>query len=543
MKKVINKYLVVIGLVFLMAAGAGVRFFHLATNPVMLNRDEAALAYNAFLLKEAGVDEWQQPWPLALQSFGDYKLPGYIWLTILSFAAFGYSDWAVRVPAAVAGTLLILVTYWLTRRLNWEKHWSILAAALIAFLPVFVFYSRMAWEANVSLLLTVLSLGLIWFQPDKRLHSHREDLVGTGILLWSVFTYNTPFLLLPFLIVILPLRRGWKQLDRWLWVVMGLLIVFALAAVVQLPISTQKSGITLFSDQNVWLASVEYRQQFTGVAQTVLGNKYVFLAQLLAQKWWGSFSPHFMVIKGGDHPWHQLPGYAHFFWDSYLLSLIGVVTLFVMTIKKSLATFSQTFTLSQVQLSQDGLSLYLLLISLLPAIITVDAPHATRSLLFFFLLIINGVAGARHLIKVLASPAREGQLSLAIIVVFILSTTVQFTQYFAHYLQEYPRQSYFNFQGGYPELITKLDQDYPHKEIAIVDGPGFQYVVTAWYLKTSPQEFFDTIIRQQPDKLGFRYGQQLQQFHFIADDDDRSDKEGIVVEWNRDNSEWIVKEY
>ncbi|KKU82941.1 MAG: hypothetical protein UY10_C0019G0001, partial [Microgenomates group bacterium GW2011_GWA2_47_8] len=53
------------------------RIWQLGILPLALNRDEAALAYNAVLLAETGKDEWGRSWPLALQSFGDFKLIGY----------------------------------------------------------------------------------------------------------------------------------------------------------------------------------------------------------------------------------------------------------------------------------------------------------------------------------------------------------------------------------------------------------------------------------------------------------------------------------
>ena len=63
------------------------------------------------------------------------------------------------------------------------------------------------------------------------------------------------------------------------------------------------------------------------------------------------------------------------------------------------------------------------------------------------------------------------------------------------------------------------------------DPDGFQYILTAWYLKTPPEEFFSTIIKQLPDKIGFKYGQQLSNYHFIANSDDRDESETVLVEW------------
>ena len=39
--------------------GLSLRLFNVDKLPSILNRDEAALAYNAFLIKETAQDEWQ----------------------------------------------------------------------------------------------------------------------------------------------------------------------------------------------------------------------------------------------------------------------------------------------------------------------------------------------------------------------------------------------------------------------------------------------------------------------------------------------------
>jgi len=87
-------------LLFLIIALALIlRVYQVSALPLILNRDEAALAYNAYLLEESGLDEWQQTWPIAFKSFGDYKAPLYFYLTAVSEFFFGLNKTAVRLPA------------------------------------------------------------------------------------------------------------------------------------------------------------------------------------------------------------------------------------------------------------------------------------------------------------------------------------------------------------------------------------------------------------------------------------------------------------
>ena len=89
-------------LLLLLAAASLLRFTYLANLPWGLNRDEAALAYNAYLLAQTGKDEWQRVYPVVLESFGDFKLPGYTYILVVLSRFFSLSDFLVRFPSALA---------------------------------------------------------------------------------------------------------------------------------------------------------------------------------------------------------------------------------------------------------------------------------------------------------------------------------------------------------------------------------------------------------------------------------------------------------
>lgn len=185
-----------------------IRWWRIHTLVPILNRDEAALAFTAYMLKEAGVDEWGRGWSLTQESFGDYKLVGYPTLLVALFSAFPYQDWVVRLPSAAAGALLVLPMYlwsfWLTR----SRHWSLLAALLIAISPVFGHFSRFAYEANVALLLVVSSLLLLLYKFKNPRHQTLATIVAILLYSLSITVYNTPLLYLPFVLVVYVLAKG-----------------------------------------------------------------------------------------------------------------------------------------------------------------------------------------------------------------------------------------------------------------------------------------------------------------------------------------------
>jgi hypothetical protein len=85
---------------------------------------------------------------------------------------------------------------------------------------------------------------------------------------------------------------------------------------------------------------------------------------------------------------------------------------------------------------------------------------------------------------------------------------------------------------GFDSMIQLIEKQNPQKTaVAIVDPSGYQYILTAWYLKIPAEQYFATNIRQLPDKIGFRYGQQVTHYHFIAKSGDRVPSEKILLEW------------
>jgi Dolichyl-phosphate-mannose-protein mannosyltransferase len=115
-------------LALILAVGAAVRFWGLGN--VGLHGDEKTMALPAMHLIDYGTPEMPSGflYPRAVAQL--YLMAG-------SVLAFGRSEWALRLPSAICGVLLILLT-WLAGRRFLEPRWNLALTAAVALLPAFI---------------------------------------------------------------------------------------------------------------------------------------------------------------------------------------------------------------------------------------------------------------------------------------------------------------------------------------------------------------------------------------------------------------------
>jgi hypothetical protein len=115
-------------LVAIVAAGAGVRFWGLGD--VGLHGDEDTMAMATMHLVEHGK-------PLLPSGMYYPRGVAQLYMMAASVAAFGQSEWALRLPSALCGVLLIPLA-WLAGRRFLTPAWNLAFAAAVAFLPDFI---------------------------------------------------------------------------------------------------------------------------------------------------------------------------------------------------------------------------------------------------------------------------------------------------------------------------------------------------------------------------------------------------------------------
>jgi hypothetical protein len=539
-----KKYLFQGLIVSILCLAAFLRLYKLGENPAILNRDEAALAYNALLLQDTGRDEWNRVWPVGLESFGDYKLIGYPTILVGLFHFTAPSDFVVRLPAAVAGVVSILLLALIARAVVSDRKRTFIIGLIFAFsAPFLLFYSRIAFEANVAFMLLQFSLLTLLGSPQKGSSLMRWILLGASMIV-ACFTYNTPYILLPFLVVWIPFLMGVKNVKTWITPVLLLACIGTAFYFLLQPITNHKSGITIFSDPSVASEYPQYRAQFKGISQTLIGNKYTFFARIIGNNLVESFSYSFLVSRGGTHPWHQIPGSSHLTSSLYLLGLLGIFTTlyrFMYGLIKKPQSILQAWQTSEF--GKSATLVYLTAISLAPASVTVDAPHATRSLLFLSIFIVYAVIGTSLLLDMLprffAKKQQQGaQIILAGIMVCLVVTSFgnYVTKYWSRYVSEQPALLQSNLQT----VITDIDEKYPHKPVNFIDKTGYSYITVAWYEKLPATDFFTTIERKAKDPIGFSAGKRVGKYRFYRTKEEAVEDSQVIVEWSDTYQDWQV---
>ncbi|HZZ98924.1 MAG TPA: glycosyltransferase family 39 protein, partial [Candidatus Saccharimonadia bacterium] len=134
---------------------ATLRLYKLGGVPSSMYIDEVAIGVDAKSLAQTGHDmHGNSIFSTMFPSYGDYKLPVYVWLATGSVKLFGATGFAVRLPSALAGIVTVALVFFLARELfEKDKHRDVIAlcgAAITALLPWSILFSRTGFEGHVG---------------------------------------------------------------------------------------------------------------------------------------------------------------------------------------------------------------------------------------------------------------------------------------------------------------------------------------------------------------------------------------------------------
>ena len=143
--------LLIAGVVLLITLiGGFLRFYKITKNPPSLTGDEISFGYSAYSVLRTGSDEHGKLLPLTFESVGDFKNPLPVYLMIPSIKIFGLTDFAVRLPNALIGTLSIPIFFLFLLDIFKRKEIALVGSLFLAISGWHIFYSRFAYEAIIA---------------------------------------------------------------------------------------------------------------------------------------------------------------------------------------------------------------------------------------------------------------------------------------------------------------------------------------------------------------------------------------------------------
>lgn len=312
--------------------GLLLRVIGLDRSPVGFTPDEASFGYDAYSILKTGKDQWGNPFPLVLKSFGDYKSPLFSYLLIPSVAALGLTKESVRIPSAIIGTLAILATYLLVLEMFKSKNLALAGSFLLAISSWHIMLSRGGFEANLTTFL--LPLGLYFLA--RGLRQAKFLYLGSLVSGLNLFSYHsakvvTPLVLLAFLILY---RKELFKLGKSKLFFAGL--PFFVFAVLTIYTFFQGAG-TRVADVSVFNGSLEEASVARHVATDaglnsvlakVLYNKYGVDLKRFIANYSSYFSPQFLFVNGpAEATYGMIPGRGVLYWFELPLLIAFIVSL------------------------------------------------------------------------------------------------------------------------------------------------------------------------------------------------------------------------
>jgi len=497
-----NSWLLLILIVLLAAI---LRFYQLGTNPPSLTWDEVAWGYNAYAVGIDGKDEFGHFLPYtSFISFGDYKPPVYAYLTVIPVWIFGLTEFAVRFPSALFGTLTVLVTYFLVKEL-FEYHKiskngtsdnteviALISALIMAVSPWNIMLSRAAFEANVATFLIVTGVWLFLYAVRKK---PWFLILSVLCFVLCMYTFNSVRVDAPLLFI--ALAAG--HVKTLLKIKKETLTAFIIGALVLLPtipflLSSQArlryQEVNIFSDINIVKTSnQEIANDHNVWWSKIIHNRRVLYTEDFLEHFFDQFNPNFLFIQGDPNPKFSTQDVGQMYlWDLPFL-VIGSVFLF------------------RQRKGKWWIIPVWLVIGILPAAVSLPTPHALRSegtLPTWQILTAYGLVTMVFMFK----KYQKQMLSLYLIILFA------FVGYYLHgYYTHYPKEYSAQWQYGYKQVVQYIGANEQNYKMVDITGIERGYIYTLFYLKYPPQEFRQTA-KYYTDAFGFVHVDSFGKYQF-----------------------------
>ncbi len=467
------------------------RFYHLGQVPPSINWDEASNGYNAYSILKTARDEYGTFLPLYNRSFDDYKPPLYMYLSIPSVKYFGLTEFAVRLPSAILGTLMVLIMYFFTKKLFTSQKVAMIASFLLAISSWNIHFSRVGFESNIGLFSGFSAMTLLLYSlPHKGEEMAKKNILllilSSTFFALSFYSYHSARIFIPiiFAVFVIIYRKEFLSIPKkiiFLFFTIPIILIAPFFVTAPREAIRQRYQTVSLGAQKVSTDDfIKYVQQDSeSFLSRQIHNRRILLFNTYLQNYLSHFNPEFLFISGDRNLRHHTEGSGMIPLFFMPLILIGLYKFIEKHDKTSLVTLAWLLAPPIAAAPADA------------------APHAVRSIFMSVGLIIAATVG----MKTAMDMARLRTLvivTLAIAVLFYLFT------YLHNYYLHYPRDKAEFWMYGFKETVIesmKLKDQYPviNVDASIEQG----YIFWLFYNKYDPTAYQASALK--PNIYNFRF--------------------------------------
>jgi len=460
------------------------RLYKIDSVPVSLFGDELDVGYHAYSILKTARDYQGNFMPLHFQSLAEFRTPLYLYSAVPTVGLFGITPLGVRLPAAIFGIAGVWAIYLLAKEWFKSEKVALVGAAVLAFSPWHIQYSRAAFE--VTEMLFFLMIGLYFF--SRSLKNPKYLWLSMVSLALTPWIYSTAKLFTPALIGFLALIY-YKELFAMpkKHLVRAIIALVAVGAPISYSVlfgggAGRFSYVGVFSDPTIE-PEVGFARQFDALARGDGGigltpttadrffhNKVVFWGDNILNNFFTTFSGDFLFTEGDINLRHSIDGIGQFYQVEAIPLFIGLGLLFTQVRDRKLKL----------------LLIFWAIFGVIPAALTRDGGnHATRLILILPPLVMaiayGLVKGIDVVPKIFRTPA-----VLVYLGVFIFGFVFYQHQYWVHN----PRDSERWWHAGWREsidFIKEVEGDYENVVISMRGEPA--WIFFAGYFEFEPREW------------------------------------------------------
>jgi 4-amino-4-deoxy-L-arabinose transferase-like glycosyltransferase len=492
----VNRKKEVILLTMAMLIAAFFNFYKSSEVPACLNSDEVAFGYNAYAILQTGRDEFGKLLPLRFQSFNDFKLPLYTYLSVPFVKVFGLNDFSTRLLNKVLGILLVPTVYITALALFKKKKIAMLSAYLTSLAPWIYIISRHAHE---GVLLVFFLLWALYFTVR-----YQEDRKPLNLLISDIFLilashsyhlgrfFVAVFLLYQIGIIVFHVGKKIKQNKSLLvqFVCISFVLLIGSVGIDAMYGAPRVNKLFLFQNEGFKLILDEKIRED---GNFILHNYIASGITNITSRYFEQISPEFFVVSGDKNPRFGIDGISLITPLEYIFVFIGLFYLF-----KDKQKYRYLLTL-------------LLLISPIVNALTWQDRSLIRTYFMIFPILMIASYG---LYSMYTSGVKYKKLfAAATFFIYMFFLVQSWDMYLFHYYKR--ALTARSWQCGYKEVAQYVKDHYDDtKEFYITIKHGQPYIYLLFYNQIDPRVFQKSLELTKPDEYGFTQVRAFDKFKF-----------------------------